>query len=179
MEPNRYIGPPATGESRPVPRSKDHDAVGRKDHGAPYVKLEPEMIDVLKQMADGIKSYQRRITASEDGSNMRAFLDLMEQEFLEQELLEVQWGYELRKYLTCKALAHWLYMRRTGTPLADWPLVRQHLCARFWTMSRDKMIKRMVWNVWRGGHIDYSSRFADTVTQGGTLPVDDLLGYYL
>ncbi|CDJ51691.1 OSJNBa0079C19.6 protein, related [Eimeria brunetti] len=179
MEPNRDIGPPATGEIRPVPRSRDHDAGGRKDHGAPYVKLEPEMVDVLKQMAEGIKSCQRRITASEDGSNMRAFPDLMEQEFLEQELLEVQWGHELRKYLTGKALVHWLYMRRTGTPLADWPLVRQHLCARFCNMSRDRMMERMGWNVWRGDHVDYSSRFADIVTQGETLPADELLGYYL
>ncbi|CDJ54097.1 hypothetical protein, conserved [Eimeria brunetti] len=137
------------------------------------------MIDALKQMADGIKSFQRRITSSEDGSNMQAFLDLMEQEFPKQELLEMQWGYELRKYLTGKALVHWLYMRRTGTPLADWPLVRQHLCARFCTMSRDMMIERMAWNVWRGDHIDYSSRFADIATQRETLPSDELLGHYL
>ncbi|CDI86803.1 hypothetical protein EPH_0070910 [Eimeria praecox] len=90
MEHNRDLGPLIAGEGHPAPRSREHEGGGRKDQGVPYVKLEPEMVDMFKQLAVGIKSSQQRITTHEDGSNMRAFLDFMEQEFLDQDLLEMQ-----------------------------------------------------------------------------------------
>ncbi|CDJ48874.1 hypothetical protein EBH_0081030 [Eimeria brunetti] len=88
--------------------------------------MEPEIADLLKQMAvqmtSGNRSAPQRTIAYEDGRNMRTFLDLVEQELLDQQIGDLQWGYELREYLTGDALSYWMCLRRTETSLADWEI---------------------------------------------------------
>ncbi|CDJ34263.1 uncharacterized protein EMH_0019500 [Eimeria mitis] len=120
-------------------------------------------------------SIRKGIAATDDGTNMRFFLCLIKQEFRELEVPEEQWGLQLRKYLTGKAMAHWELLQRSGTELSDWKLVRERLCERFCTLSREMMLEQMRNNPWRGDYNEYISRFAEIVAQGETLAAEELV----
>ncbi|CDJ46927.1 hypothetical protein EBH_0014040 [Eimeria brunetti] len=145
--------------------------------------MEQEIAELRRQMAVqmtmGQRPAPRRPIAYEDGRNMRNFLDLVELEFFDLGIGTRQWGEELSRYLKDDALDYWLYLRRTGTPLTDWDLVRQRFCGRFCSMPQEKMIELMAKNVWKGNPNAYSARFAAIVAQGVTMTPDQLVGFYL
>ncbi|CDJ29543.1 LOW QUALITY PROTEIN: uncharacterized protein EMH_0050550 [Eimeria mitis] len=130
-------------------------------------------------MALGLGHARQMAIGYEDGKNMRNFLDLVEIDFVERGLEARQWGEELKRYLTGDALDYWLYLRDTGVSLTDWEHLRQQLCARFCTITKERMKLMIAENVWRGDHNAYSARFAAIVVQGVSIAPDLLLGYYL
>ncbi|CDJ33194.1 uncharacterized protein EMH_0015070 [Eimeria mitis] len=183
---HRESGPTVSRKRSTSARIQDLDAEGTRDLEKPPSKWEMELLKLLPQMTDESRtnsqkegSNRRGIAATDDGTNTRAFLFLVEGEFRELQIPEDQWGLELRKYLTGKAMVHWELMQRSGTELSDWQLVRERLCARFCTMSPDRMLERMTWNTWRGDHNEYIARFAEIVAQGETLAAEDLVLCFL
>ncbi|CDJ36019.1 uncharacterized protein EMH_0056190 [Eimeria mitis] len=155
------------------------------------------LMELLRQMTDELKTHRQTnesranteiranaqkdnsirkgIAATEDGANMRSFLCLIEQEFRELEVPKEQWRLQLRKYLTGKAIAHWELLQRSGTEMSDWQLVRERLCERFGSLSRERMLERMKDNPWRGDYNEYIARFAEIVAQGETLAAEELV----
>ncbi|CDJ36187.1 Reverse transcriptase, related [Eimeria mitis] len=123
----RESGPTVSRKGSTSARNQDLDAEGTSDPEKTPSKWEIELLMLLRQMADESRansqkegSNRRGIAATEDGTNMRAFLCIIEQEIRELTILDEQWGLELRKYLTGKAMAHWELMQRSGTEISDW-----------------------------------------------------------
>ncbi|CDJ59495.1 hypothetical protein, conserved [Eimeria maxima] len=144
---------------------------------------DPEIADLHRknaaQMDLGSGHTPHRAIVYEDGRNMRNFLDLAEIDLAERGVETRQWGDELKRYLTGEALGYWLYLRRTGASLTDWDNVRQQFCARFCSMTKERMKEMIADNVWQGDHKEYTARFAAIVAQGITMAPDLLVGYYL
>ena len=182
-EPGRDTSQPAAGIGRPIPRNRDRDAGGRKDYEMNQAWMDQGMADTHRQnaaqTAQGSGQAPQRAIGYEDGRNMRNFLDLAEIDFVERGVEARQWGDELKRYLTGDALGYWLYLYRTGASLTDWDSVRQQFCARFCSMTKERMKVMIAENVWQGDHNEYSARFAAIVAQGITMAPDLLVGYYL
>lgn len=144
---------------------------------------DPKIVDLHRknaaQMDLGSGHTPHRAIVYEDGRNMRNFLDLAEIDLAERGVETRQWGDELKRYLTGEALGYWLYLRRTGASLTNWDNVRQQFCARFCSMTKERMKEMIADNVWQGDHKEYTARFAAIVAQGITMAPDLLVGYYL
>ena len=128
--------------------------------------------------ADKAKTLSR-LQGLEDGTNIRAFLDVAEVSFMEQGIDPRKWGHELKAYLSMGALAHWLYMHREGMPMDDWQTVKQAFLRRFCNLTPKVMITEMAKNKWKGDPDTYSSRFNQIVERGQAMPRRRLLGLYL
>lgn len=178
------------GVRRTTSMTKDQDPGGIGDSAGTYNRVDHEIAELRKQMAtlttqlrqnqpiqQPLASHQT--LAHEDGKNMANFIDVVELQFTRQGLEVSIWGEELSKYLKDEALGYWMYLKRTGTPLTDWELVRQQFCMRFCSISREKMIELMAANVWQGDHSAYSARFAAITAQSVHMPPEELAGFFM
>ncbi|CDJ30319.1 uncharacterized protein EMH_0006090 [Eimeria mitis] len=118
---------------------------------------------------------RKGIASSEEGTNMRSFLGVVEQEFRESEVPMEEWGGLLGKYLTGKAMTFLAFLKQPGVYMTDWKEVRDRLCERFCSLSREKMIDLLAENQWTGDYSEYINRFTKVVAQGERVPGEELV----
>ncbi|CDJ32459.1 uncharacterized protein EMH_0012570 [Eimeria mitis] len=121
---------------------------------------------------------RKGISASEDGTNIRSFLGVVEQEFRESEVSMEEWGGLLGKYLSGKAMTFLEFLKQWGVDMTDWKQVRDRLCERFWSPSREKMIHLLAENHWTGDYNEYINRFTEVVAQGERVPAEELVTWF-
>ena len=115
----------------------------------------------------------------EDGKTMSSFLANYEIQCLEGQVPPDMWATRMRRYLTGGALDYYLHMRRMGADLQQWEPIRDRFLQRFCRDTRDQVLARLARNTWQGDHGFYSTRFAQVVARGVTIPPEELVGYFL
>ncbi|CDJ27291.1 uncharacterized protein EMH_0030400 [Eimeria mitis] len=133
-----------------------------------------EKMEVFGQVKDELKTEEgtntqkrnyirMRMAATDDGTYMHSFLQLIDLEFREFEIPEEQWGLEIRKYLTGKAREYWGLLLRLGTDMSDWPLIL--------LLVRN--------NPWRGNYNEYIARFYDIADEAESVTKEELVMFFL
>ena len=115
----------------------------------------------------------------EDGRNTKAFLDVIQIEFMDVGLEVEQWGTKLRRHLTEGAMAYWLYIYETTTNVKDWPAAKRMFMMRFCDNTKAEVMAKLADNVCQKNHGRYSARFAAILAQDEAIPQEQLVEYYL
>ena len=105
-------------------------------------------IEVLKGQKTGTQNMGRDVNTKvnirpEDGGSMKAFLDMIQVEFMDVGLEVEQWGTELRRHLTGEAMAYWLHIYETGTNFKDWRAVKRMFMMRFCANTKDEVLAKL------------------------------------
>ncbi|CDJ33163.1 uncharacterized protein EMH_0014960 [Eimeria mitis] len=150
-----------------------------------------ELMKLHRQASDGRQAHpegriysprdrirRKEITASEDGSNIKSFLSLVEREFRDSEVPMEEWGGLLGKYLTGKALAFVEFLKQSGVDMTDWNHVRNRLCEKFCSLTRETMIDMLAENRWTGDYSGHIARFTDVVSMGAHIPAEELVTWF-
>lgn len=185
----------------PAPHAGDHENVRAPLRGDPRDELILHMRRDLQALKDKVRQLEelkdiggnlpcisqfqlpqyapQQTLRHEDGETMSTFLANYEIECLEGLVPPELWATRMRRYLTGDALDYYLHMRRMGVDLTQWDPIRERFLQRFCRDTRDQVLARLARNTWRGDHGLYSTRFAQAVAKGVTIPADELVGYFL
>lgn len=110
---------------------------------------------------------------------MSSFLASYEIECLEEKVPSDLWASRIRRYLSGDTLEYYLHLRRTGIDMKRWEPIRERFLQRFCRDTRDRVLAQLARNTWRGDHGLYSTRFAQAVARGVSIPPNGLVGFFL